>query len=118
MDIEVVMPPPLPIPSIDGEVWRPIPRFPLYEASDMGNIRYNDGVTWKPIPRYFVTRQGRTYVTVKLYRYHWALGNHVTVSLAKMVWEAFHGTTNRQVKYKNGDRYDCRLINLRTTMKE
>lgn len=106
------MPAALPIPSQEGEEWRTIPRFPLYEASNLGNVRYNDGVFVKPIPRYFVEKDGRTYVTVKFYRKHWRNGNNVTASLAKMVWEAFNGKTNHPVRYKNGDRYDCSLSNL------
>jgi hypothetical protein len=50
-----------------AEIWKPIPTFPLYEASTGGAIRNSQtGRVLKPYPGY--GRDGRNYLKVSLYR--------------------------------------------------
>lgn len=89
-----------------SEIWKPIPGFPAYEASDQGAVRRVDRaghlvgkVSWGP------------YTSVQLRR---ADGARTRKRVHVLVALAFHGPRpiGMQVRHLNGNHTDNRAVNL------
>lgn len=93
--------------------WRPVPSFPGYEASNAGEIRSQ--IPWKgtPLPR--TLRKHRNPDGYEVVRPRNPNGKNVTVTVHRMVAEAFHGPRpdGLMVRHLNGDKADNRPDNLR-----
>lgn len=98
------------------EEWRLIPNFPSYYISDDGKFRrYKDG-NWIQIKSYLKESRRGHYLRVSLSstdrkRCHFYVH--------RLLWEVFVGPVpeNYVVDHENGDRFDCRLENLRLATK-
>ena len=89
------------------EVWRYIPGFPDYQASDCGRIRSHKSGTWqllRPTPH-----PNTGYLVVSLRR----SGKYFARSVHRLVAASFLGRANGQdVNHINGDKHDNCLENL------
>lgn len=88
------------------EIWKQIPKFPLYEASNLGRIRH---IKHKKIRKQRLHKDGYYQITIPD-------NNNVkkTVRVHKLVANAFILNSNDKViDHINRDRTDNRLDNLR-----
>jgi hypothetical protein len=92
------------------ETWKQIPQAPLYEISDLANIRrigpplrnrkYSD-------PKgSILPSKGYVFVVLRLN------GGKKTFAVHRLIMAAFHGTSDLQVNHINGIKHDNRLCNL------
>lgn len=90
----------------DGRVWRQCPSFPLYEASDRGEIR---NIETGRILKYQVNKKGYRILTVMC-----PDGKIRTVSIHKLVADAFYGPNvdRLDVNHEDGDKQNNRPDNL------
>ena len=84
------------------EIYKPIPRFENYYASDLGNIKHFDRVL-KP----FLNKKPRSKRVV----YKVRIGTK-QYSVARLVASAFYGESNLTVNHINGNTLDNRVSNL------
>jgi len=96
---------PAPVSKMPGENWRPVPRYPDYEVSDLGRVRHG-GRMLKAVH----TSKGR-YASVGLYRN----GKPKKKTVHSLVMEAFVGPRppGMHICHGNGNALDNRLSNLR-----
>ena len=88
------------------EMWKPIPGWTSYEVSDHGQVR--NIYTGKTIKQ-FQSQSGSFAVTLSKH------GNTQTMYVARLMMQAFHPVadfSSRQVRYKDGDRFNLSLDNL------
>lgn len=100
-----------------NEIWKPIPEFPGYEVSNLGQVRSWKirGRTTRPVTKPRLLTQtprnsNRKYLSVKLYRDD--IGH--TFSVHRLVLEAFVGPmpAGQEVRHLNGDETNNSLTNL------
>ena len=92
---------------IRDEIWRDIPAFPDYQASDLGRIRSCKSGAWKVLRQTPHSKTG--YVVVSLRRG----GKYFARSVHRLIAAAFLGKADGQdVNHMNGDKHDNRLENL------
>ena len=84
------------------EIYKPVPRFENYYASDLGNIKHF-GRALKP----FLNRKPRSKRVV----YKVRIGTK-QYSVARLVASAFYGESNLTVNHINGNTLDNRISNL------
>lgn len=84
------------------EIYKPIPNFPNYYASDLGNIMHNNRVL-KP----FLNRKPHSKRVV----YKVRIGTK-QYSVARLVASAFYGESSLTVNHINGNTLDNRAANL------
>lgn len=89
---------------IEGEEWRPVPSFPMYDASTLGRIRNREQ---GHILQFWTNRYG--YSQVLLSRD----GRKKQISVHRAVAEAFLGPANGMtVNHRNGDKLHNAIANL------
>ena len=89
---------------IEGEEWRPVPSFPMYDASTLGRIRNREQ---GHILQFWTNRYG--YSQVLLSRD----GQKKQISVHRAVAEAFLGPANGMtVNHRNGDKLHNAIANL------
>jgi len=92
---------------ISEEVWRDIPAFPDYQASNLGRIRSRKSGSWKVLRQTPHPRTG--YLVVSPRRD----GKYFARSVHRLVAAAFLGKADgRDVNHISGDKHDNRLENL------
>lgn len=87
------------------EIWKPIPGWPNYEVSDLGQVRNINGRVLRP------TRRSHSYLAVDLHR-----GDEMRRAYVhRLVLEAFVGPcpAGHETHHDNDVSTDNRLINLR-----
>lgn len=93
--------------STAEEVWRNIPGFPDYQASDLGRIRSRKSGAWQTLRATPHSKTGYLVVSPRVD------GRYVARSVHRLVAAAFLGEAHgRDVNHKNGDKHDNRLANL------
>jgi hypothetical protein len=90
-----------------SELWRDIPGFPFYQASDLGRVRSCKQGPWRVLRQ---TRHPHTgYLVVSLRRD----GQYFARSVHRLIAAAFLGPANgRDVNHTTGNKRDNRLCNL------
>jgi hypothetical protein len=96
-----------------NEIWKPIPEFQGYEASNLGRIRRSEYVA------YFPDGSSKT-VSPEILSNHINSGTVVTNFLGntyhthRLVASAFYGNISRKhIRFIDGDRLNVKLSNLR-----
>ncbi|MBI5725023.1 MAG: HNH endonuclease [Planctomycetes bacterium] len=93
--------------STAEEVWRDIPGFQDYQASDLGRIRSRKSGAWQMLQATPHSKTGYLVVSPRVG------GRYVARSVHRLVAAAFLGEAHgRDVNHKNGDKHDNRLQNL------
>ena len=95
-----------PISSCD-EVWRDIPGFPSYQASNMGRVRSCKSGEWQVLKATPHPRTGYLIVSPRV------RGRYIARSVHRLVASAFLGAANgRDVNHINGNKRNNSLENL------
>ncbi len=90
-----------------NEIWRNIPGFPDYQASNLGRIRSFKSGEWKVLRQTPHSKTG--YLVVSLRRD----GKYFARSVHRLIAAAFLGKANGQdVNHTNGDKHDNSIKNL------
>ena len=106
---------------VDEEIWKPIPNFSGYEASNLGRIRTHNKVTYtkrhgdrhwkdrimKPKIEKRVKGNNRDYRVIL-----WQNGKPITKLVSRCVISAFYGESNLQVNHIDGNSLNNNLTNL------
>lgn len=90
------------------EIWKDIAGYEdLYEVSNLGRIR---SLIWHPKKVMSTKRKNKDYIHVRLTKN----GNHATVLVHRVVYEAFKGEipSGFQVHHKDGNKQNNRISNL------
>ena len=89
---------------IEGEEWRPVQSFPMYDASTLGRIRNREQ---GHVLQYWTNRYGYAQVLLS------NAGNKKQVSVHRVVAEAFLGPANGlTVNHRDGDKLHNAVANL------
>lgn len=96
--------------NLGEEVWKDIPGFPDYQASDGGRVRSRKWGMWKVLRQTPHPNTGYLVVSLRVD------GRYVARSVHRLIAAAFLGEANgRDVNHLNGDKHDNSLRNLEYT---
>lgn len=100
---------------MENEIWKPIPGFEGYEASDLGRVRSHRIKGSNNLSRGYIILRGGT--KKKGYKYVILRNNGLSFNMQvhAIVMQAFFGQRpeGKEVCHNNGDKTDNRLSNLR-----
>lgn len=99
-----------------NEIWKTIPGFCGYEASNKGRVRSKDRIVYKGKKTIKNNLIGKTLSPGDNGHYHFVYlyknkKSH-RLYLHRLVMLTFYGKSTKQVNHKNGDRYDNSFENL------
>lgn len=105
------------------EIWKDVPNFEGYQASNLGRIRTFNKITYtqrhgyrhwanrilSPKKCYNIKHKNRCDLKVEL----WKDGKHWTKLVSRVVASSFYGESNLTVNHINGNSLDNRIENLK-----
>ena len=101
-------------PDLAGEVWKVVPEWPGYSASNLGRISSTNGNGNHAKSRVLSGCHNLGYIHIMMTRYHNGIRERKIRKAHQLVLEAFVGPCppRHEVNHKNGIRDDNRLENL------
>lgn len=104
---------------MNNEIWQPVPNFPNYEVSTLGNVRrLTAGGGYKigdPVNGRLISKRGTGNTSYRIIRFYDGHGNWKDILLGRLVATVFIGeqpAEGYEVDHVNEDSLDNRLENL------